>query len=71
MDEIVVRLKSGEEIIYPHPATAEWKAIPNAVIVITNGSQAVDIYNANEVVFVIHREKRHQKLRRNRKNEIR
>lgn len=34
MDEIVVRLKSGEEIIYPHPATAEWKAIPNAVIVI-------------------------------------
>lgn len=55
MDEIVVRLKSGEEIIYPHPATAEWKAIPNAVIVITNGSQAVDIYNANEVVFVIHR----------------
>lgn len=51
MDEIVVRLKSGEEIIYPHPATAEWKAIPNAVIVITNGSQAVDIYNANEVVF--------------------
>ena len=62
MDEIVVRLKSGEEIVYPHPATAEWKAIPNAVIVITNGSQAVDIYNANEVVFVIHREKEAPKV---------
>lgn len=43
MDEIVVRLKSGEEIIYPHPA-------------------AVDIYNANEVVFVIHREKEAPKV---------
>lgn len=57
MDEIVVRLKSGEEIIYPHPATAEWKAAPNAVIVKKNGSPAIDIYNANEVVFVIHCEK--------------
>ena len=57
MDEIVVRLKSGEEIIYPHPAKAEWKVAPNVVIVITNGSPAIDIYNANEVVFVINREK--------------
>lgn len=62
MDEIAVRLKSGEEIIYPHPATAEWEAIPNAVIVIANGNKAIDIYNANEVVFVIHRGKEAPKV---------
>lgn len=53
MDETVVRLKSGEEITYPWDVVVEWKNVPNVVTIEANEGKKIDIYNANEVVFVI------------------
>lgn len=72
MGETVVRLKSGEEIIYPWDVVAEWKNVPNVVMIKANKGEKIDIYNANEVVFVICRaEKETPKDEEGPKNEVR
>ena len=72
MGETVVRLKSGEEIIYPWDVVAEWKNVPNVVTIKANEGEKIDIYNANEVVCVICRaEKETPKDEESPKNEVR
>ncbi len=57
MKETVVRLKSGEEIIYDDIANAKWYKSEGLVKIEVSGSQTADMYNIDEVSCVRVREK--------------
>lgn len=57
MKETVVRLKSGEEIVYDDIANAKWYKSEGLVKIEMPGSQASDLYNIDEVACVRVREK--------------
>lgn len=57
MKETVVRLKSGEEIVYDDIANAKWYKSEGLVKIEVSGSQTADMYNIDEVSCVRVREK--------------
>lgn len=57
MKETVVRLKSGEEIVYDDIANAKWYKSEGLVKIEMPGSRASDLYNIDEVACVRVREK--------------
>lgn len=57
MKETVVRLKSGEEIVYDDIANAKWYKSEGLVKIEVSGSQTADMYNIDEVSCVRVRER--------------
>lgn len=57
MKETVVRLKSGEEIVYDDIANTKWYKSERLVKIEVSGSQTADMYNIDEVSCVRVREK--------------